>query len=334
MNYRDFGKTGWNVSEIGFGAWAIGGDMWGPQDDKRSFEALHRAADLGVNFIDTAQGYGKGHSEKLIGDFLTERSEQIYVATKIPPVPGHSWPLSEDSDVRTLFPYNYIIEQCEVSLKRMKREYIDLLQFHTWVAGFNIQDDWFEAISKLKDQGKIKAFGVSVPDKTPDNIIGSIIKNRIDSVQVIYNIFEQYPAFNLFPVCEKYKTAVIVRVPFDEGALTGKYTFDTRFAKDDVRNHYFRNNNLKAVVKKVKQIEDERAEEYKHIPLAEYALRFCLSNQAVSTVIPGIRSVQQAETNLKAGDGAGLSASELTRLSTHYWRKDFWSEEVNLENIE
>lgn len=334
MKYREFGNTGWQISEIGFGAWAIGGDMWGPQDDKNSLEALHKAVDMGVNFIDTAQGYGKGHSEKLIGEFLKQRSEEIYVATKIPPVPGHPWPLPDNADSRDLFPYQYIIEQCEVSLKRLDRDYLDVLQFHTWVSGFNVQDEWFEAVSKLKEQGKIKAFGASVPDKTPDNIVGAIVKGRIDTVQVIYNIFEQYPAFNLFPVCEKNKTAVIIRVPFDEGALTGKYTASTKFAEGDVRNHYFRKSNLAAVVERVKKIEDDRSEEYKQMPMAEYALRFCLSHPAVSTVIPGIRSVQQAEINIKSSDGKNLSEEEQNKLARHFWRKDFWSEEINLENKE
>lgn len=334
MQYRKFGKTGWKISEIGFGAWAIGGDMWGPQDDSESLKALHRAVDLGLNFIDTAQGYGKGHSEKIIGMFLKERSEEIFIATKIPPVPGHPWPLPDNSDCRNLFPYNYIIEQCELSLRRLQRDYIDVLQFHTWVSGFNIQDEWFEAVSRLKEQGKIKAFGASVPDKTPDNIIGSIINGRIDTVQVIYNIFEQYPAFNLFPVCMATDTAVIIRVPFDEGALTGKYTRDTKFAEGDVRKHYFRNNNLQAVIHKVEQVSAGRAEHYKNISLAEYALRFCLSHPAVSTVIPGIRNIKQAEQNIASSDGNALSNDELKMLAGHYWRKDFWSEEVNNENIE
>jgi len=334
MNNRKFGNTGWQVSEIGFGAWAIGGDMWGPQDDNNSLEALHKAIDFGVNFIDTAQGYGQGHSEEIIGNFIKERKEKIYVATKVPPKPGHPWPLPDNADIRNLFPYSYIIDQCEVSLKRMRTDCIDVLQFHTWVSGFNVQDEWFEAVTRLKEQGKIKAFGASVPDRTPDNIIGSIVQGRIDSVQVIYNIFEQYPSFNLFPVCEKFNTAVIIRVPFDEGALTGKYNLNTKFAKGDVRNHYFRNNNLKSVVERVKRIDDSRSEEYKNLSMAEYALRFCLSHPAVSTVIPGIRSVLQAEANVRAGDGIGLSGKELQKLSQHFWRKDFWSEEVNSETIE
>lgn len=334
MIYREFGNTGWKISEIGFGAWAIGGDMWGPQDDQKSLEALHKAADIGINFIDTAQGYGKGHSEKLIGDFLKQRKEKIYVATKIPAMPGHPWPLPDNSDVRKLFPSKYIIDQCEVSLKRLNIDCIDVLQFHTWTAGFNVQDEWFEAVSKLKQEGKVKAFGASVPDKTPDNIIGSIANGRIDTVQVIFNIFEQYPAFNLFPVCEKHKTAVIVRVPFDEGALTGKYTEETTFPEGDVRKHYFRNNNLKAVVNRVRNIDKNRSENYKQMSLAEYALRFCLSHSAVSTVIPGIRSVEQAIMNAKASDGKKLLKDELAKISGYYWRKDFWSEEVNLEKID
>ncbi len=224
MEYRKFGRLGWNVSAISFGAWAIGGDMWGPQDDAESLRALHRAIDLGVNFIDTAQGYGKGHSEELIGKVLKERREDLYVATKVPPTPGSIWPPPEDADARKIFPAPYIIEQCEKSLKRLGRDWIDIYQFHTWATAFNAADEWYEAMSRLKHQGKIRAVGVSVPDTSPDNVIGSLALDRVDAVQVIYNIFEQYPRWNLFPVAEKLGTGIIVRVPFDEGSLTVKFT--------------------------------------------------------------------------------------------------------------
>jgi aryl-alcohol dehydrogenase-like predicted oxidoreductase len=229
MKYRSFGKTGWQVSEIGFGAWAIGGDMWGPQDDNESLAALNRAVELGVNFIDTAQGYGKGHSEELIGKFLKEKKENIFVATKVPPVEGTPWPPPDNFDVNTSFPGEYITRQFEKSLKRLQRDYIDIFQFHTWESSFNINGDWYEALSSLKEQGKLRAIGVSVHDTTPDSVIGALALGKVDAVQVIYNIFEQYPEHNLFPVCEKTGTGVIIRVPFDEGALTGKFKLDTTF---------------------------------------------------------------------------------------------------------
>lgn len=330
MRYREFGKQRWKISEIGFGAWAIGGDMWGPQDDSESISALHRAVDLGVNFIDTAQGYGKGHSEEIIGKFLKERKEEIFIATKIPPVPETPWPPPEDFDSLVSYPSEYIIKECEKSLKRLKREYIDIYQFHTWAASFNITDNWFEAIEKLKQQGKIRYAGVSVHDTTPDSVIGALALDKIDAVQVIYNIFEQYPKYNLLPVCRKLNIGVIVRVPFDEGALTGKLTNDTKFAQGDIRQHYFRGPNLTSVVKKVDVIKNFKDNEHKNMSMAEYALKFCLSHPAVGTVIPGIRSPKQAELNAAASDGNYLSQTELDKMKQFAWRKDFWREEINV----
>ena len=328
MEYRVFGNLGSKVSEIGFGAWAIGGDMWGHQDDSESIKALNKAIDLGVNFIDTAQGYGKGHSEEIIGKVLKSRQEEIFVATKVPPVDGTPWPPPDNYDVNKSFPKDYIIKRCEGSLKKLQREYIDIYQFHTWAASWNLRSEWFEAMLKLKEQGKIRAIGVSVHDTTPDSVIGSLILDKVDSVQVIYNIFEQYPKFNLLPVCEKLKKAVVVRVPFDEGALTGKFNLNTTFEKEDVRKHYFRGNNLKAVTNKVLEIKDVKDKTHSGMAMAEYALRFCLSNSAVTTVIPGIRNQLQAELNVKASDGFNLTKEELNELGEFYWRKDFWNQEV------
>jgi len=327
MKYRLFGKLGWNISEIGFGAWAIGGDMWGFQDDNESLKALHKAVDLGVNFIDTAQGYGKGHSEEVIGKFLKERSEELFVATKVPPLPT-KWPVPEDQDAKLIFPKEYLIKQCEESLRRLRKDYIDIYQFHTWATHFNIQDEWFEAMSRLKKDGKIRAIGVSVPDTTPDYVIGALALNKVDCIQIIYNLFEQYPNWNIFPVCKKFNVGVIVRVPFDEGALTGKYSTETKFAQEDVRNFYFRGNNLLETLKHVKEIKKYVDEKHPEMNLPEFALRFCLSNNAVGTVIPGIRNASQAEMNSSVSDGKLLSESELIELRKFTWRKDFWYNEI------
>ena len=329
MHYRKFGSFDWKISEIGFGAWAIGGDMWGPQDDKESEKALHKALDCGINFIDTAQGYGKGHSESIIGKVLKERNDEIYVATKIPPVEGNQWPPDEDADAHVYFPKEYIKKQCESSLRRLQRDHIDIYQFHTWATAFNMHDEWFEAMSELKQQGKIRAIGVSVPDTTPDNVIGSLALAKVDAVQVIYNIFEQYPEWNLFPVCERLGIGVIVRVPFDEGALTGKFTIDTTFPDGDVRRHYFRGNNLPEVIKKVAQIREKKDALHPDMSMAEFALRFCLSHPAVSTVIPGMRNDRQVMMNVTASDGNRLSTEGLQELKRFAWRKDFWHEEVS-----
>lgn len=328
MQYRKFGGLDWDVSEIGFGAWAIGGDMWGPQDDQESVKALHKAIDLGVNFIDTALGYGKGHSEEVIGNVLQSRTENLFVATKVPPIPGCPWPVPDDYDINDAYPADHIIGECEKSLKRLKRDYVDIYQFHTRTPSFNIEDGWFAAMQKLKADGKIRAIGVSVHDTTPDAVIGSLINERVESIQVIYNIFEQYPRKNLLPVCKKMGVAVIVRVPFDEGALTGKFTEETKFAEGDVRQHYFRGNNLSAVIDRVNQIDKFKEINHPGMPIAEYALRFCLSDLAVSTVIPGIRNIRQAELNTAASDGKLFDMTELEQLKQFNWRKDFWNEEV------
>lgn len=327
MQYKKFGKLGWNISEIGFGGWAIGGDMWGAQDDIQSIQALHEAIDLGVNFIDTAQGYGKGHSEELIGAVLKERKEKIFVATKIPPTAEFKWPVRDDADADRSFPAKYIIEECHKSLKRLRRDYIDIYQFHTWAAKFNVYDEWFEALIKLKDEGKIRAIGVSVPDTKPDSVIGSLVNGRVDAVQVVYNMFERYPEWNLFPVCKAHGIGVIARVPFDEGALTGKFSEETKFAEGDMRKFYFRGNNLKQVVKRVKEIEEYKNLTHPSMPMAEYALRFCLSSDTVNVTIPGMRNVRQAGLNAGVSDGGYLSAGELKELEKFAWRKDFWFEE-------
>jgi aryl-alcohol dehydrogenase-like predicted oxidoreductase len=303
--------------------------MWGPQDDAESVRALHRALDLGVNFIYTAQGYGKGHSETLIGRVLRDRSDEVYVATKVPPVPGSPWPPPDDADARVLFPAAYIIEQCEQSLRRLGRETIDVYQFHTWATAFNAAEEWKEALGKLKQQGKIRAAGVSVPDTTPDDVIGSLAAGDVEAVQVIYNIFEQYPRWNLFPVCLKLGAAVIVRVPFDEGALTGKFTPQTTFPDGDVRRHYFRGRNLPAVVRRVEELKTYKDAVLPAMSMAECALRFCLSHPAVSTVIPGIRNTHQAEANAAASDGTALPPHVLKDLDSFAWRKDFWHVEVD-----
>jgi aryl-alcohol dehydrogenase-like predicted oxidoreductase len=330
MEYRKFGALGWQVSEISFGAWAIGGDMWGPQDDEDSVAALHRALDLGINFIDTAQGYGKGHSEEVIGRVLRERGggDRIYVATKVPAHPAYGWHAKDDADAGVVFPPEYIIEEAEGSLRRLQREALDVYQFHTWASAFNLRDEHFGAMERLKEQGKVRAVGVSVPDTTPDNVIGALARGKVDAVQVIYNLFEQYPRRNLFPVAERFETAIIVRVPFDEGALTGKFTRETTFPDGDVRQHYFRGENLPAVIERVDEIHGMKDRRHPAMSMAEYALRFALSHPAVSTVIPGMRNPQQAEMNTAAGDGQWLAADELAELEAVAWRKDFWNEEV------
>ena len=222
----------------------------------------------------------------------------------------------------------HITEACEKSLRRLRRDWIDVYQFHTWSSSFNLNDDIFDAMMRLKEAGKIRAIGVSVPDTTPDNVIGALAAGRVQAVQVIYNLFEQYPERNLFPAAERLGTGIIVRVPFDEGALTGKFTPETTFPESDVRRHYFRGRNLDTVVARVKDIEAFKNRRHPEMSMPEYALRFALSHPSVHTVIPGMRNVHQVEMNVAAGNGDVLGADELSELSRFAWRKDFWNEEV------
>jgi aryl-alcohol dehydrogenase-like predicted oxidoreductase len=314
MNYRPFGKLNWSVSEIGIGTWAFGGGGWGPQEDNDSRKALHTAIDHGINFIDTAQMYGRGRSEKIIGEVLKERTEEVFVATKVRRHPEAPLPFTEYVDANLYYPQKYIIEECENSLRRLGREYIDLYQFHNWASSFNISDELFEVMDKLKKDGKIRAVGVSVPDDTQDCVIGAIIDNRIDAVQLLYNIFEQLPQYNLLPVCEKYNTGVISRVPLFEGALTGKFSNNTRFHRDDGRRQLFggkKMNTLLNYVEKVKSLRDKYCPD---LSLAQYAIRFCLSHHAVSTVIPGMRKPEQILHNIQAIDQDVCSEKELREL--------------------
>ncbi|MBV9492276.1 MAG: aldo/keto reductase [Verrucomicrobia bacterium] len=321
MNYRTFGRTELRVSEIGYGAWGIGKSGWIGASDEESMRALHRAVDLGVNFIDTALGYGEGHSERLVGGLVRERSETIYVATKIPPK-NRQWPARAGVPVAETFPAEYVRECTERSLRHLGLDAIDVQQFHVWSDEWAGQGDWLEAIQKLKDQGKIRFFGVSINDHQPQNALKLIETGVVDTVQVIYNIFDQSPEDELLPACERHRIGVIVRVALDEGALTGKITAETTFEKGDFRNHYFRGERKREVHERVQKITADLG-----IPLeqmAETALRYVLSHPAVSTVIPGMRSVRNVERNCAVGDGHGLPKKSVAKLKAHRWIRNFY----------
>jgi aryl-alcohol dehydrogenase-like predicted oxidoreductase len=321
MKYRILGKTNLNVSEISFGAWGIGGGMWKGSDDVESMRTLHRAVDLGVNFIDTALAYGRGHSEQLIGNLLKERKERLHVATKIPPK-NQQWPARAGSSVGDAFPKNYIIECTEKSLKNLGTECLDVQQFHVWLDEWLHEGDWWEAIQNLKEQGKIRAFGVSINDHAPETALELVKSGLADTVQVIYNIFDQSPEDNLFPVCREKNVGVIVRVPFDEGGLTGRITPETTFPERDWRNRYFQDDRKKQVWEKAQELQKLLNGEAKSLP--ELALRFCLNHPAVSTVIPGMRTVEHVESNIAVSDGRLLSDSLRSELKHHVWQRNFY----------
>jgi aryl-alcohol dehydrogenase-like predicted oxidoreductase len=322
MKYRTLGKTGLNISEIGYGAWGIGKTSWIGATDDESLKALHRSIDLGLNFIDTALVYGNGHSEVLVGQLLKERSERIYVATKIPPK-NRVWPAQANVPVAQTFPAQYVIASTEESLRNLGLETIDVQQFHVWSDEWATEGDWLTAIQQLKEQGKLRHFGISINDYQPENAIKLIETGVVDSVQVIYNIFEQSPEDRLFPACEHYNVGVIVRVALDEGGLTGQITPDTTFEKSDFRNSYFRGDRKQQVYQRVSEIIADlniTADQ-----MAETALRYVLSHKVVSTVIPGMRSVRNVDRNCALGDGRGLPPETVERLKAHRWIRNFYN---------
>ena len=329
MRYRTFGRIGWQVSEIGFGAWAIGGS-WGPQRDEDSIAALHRALDLGVTFIDTAQGYGDGRSERLIGQVLRVRGQRagtgaVKIATKIPPTDGH-WPPFPGDRMDQRYPADYLRQGVEKSLRQLDAERLDLVQLHTWTRAWNQHPAPLETLRALQREGKIDAIGISTPEHDQNALIQPMREGWLDGVQVIYNIFEQEPAAEFLPAAQEHGVGVIVRVVFDEGSLTGKFTPQTTFAEGDFRRAYFKGDRLPAVVERVeavrRTVREVSGEGRPEMPAT--ALRFALQHPAVSTVIPGIRTVAQAEANVAASDAGPLDERLYAALQEHNWPRGFW----------
>jgi aryl-alcohol dehydrogenase-like predicted oxidoreductase len=324
MKYRNLGSTGRSVSEIGFGAWAIGGS-WGQQSDDDSVAALHRGLDLGVNFIDTAAGYGKGKSERLIARVLAERSDRdrITVATKTPPSPG-PWPPSPYCRADDRFGDAYLRANVEERLTNLGTDCLDLLQLHTWTRAWNSDPTPLAVLRRLQAQGKIRHIGISTPEHDQNSVIELMRTGWVDTVQVIYNIFEQEPAAQLLPIAAECGVGVIVRLAFDEGALTGKFTPQTRFADGDFRNNYFAGDRLQRAAQRADKIKADLADTDYSMPQA--ALKFVLAHPAVSTVIPGMRSPAQADANCAASDLPDLRTALLDKLHTHHWHRAFWYE--------
>ena len=321
MNYRTLGRTGIEVSEIGYGAWGIGGSEWLGAKDDESLQALNRAIDLGLNFIDTALAYGRGHSETLVGQVVREREEWIRVASKVPPK-NQTWPAPEGLDPEETFPGEWVRRCTERSLKNSELDVLDVQQLHVWQDEWVGRGSWLEAVQALKEDGLIRSFGVSINDHQPANAIELIETGVVDTVQVIYNVFDQTPEDELFPACLEHNVGVIVRVPFDEGALTGSVGPDTEFPEGDFRNGYFRGDRKQQVADRIDALVEDLGIERSEI--AEVALRFVLSHEAVSTVIPGMRSIRNAEANCAVGDGEGLPAATVEKLRSHRWDRNFY----------
>jgi len=308
------------VSEIGFGAWGIGKQMWVGAEDKESLRALHLAVDRGLNFIDTALAYGDGYSEKLVGRFVKERKERIFVATKVPPK-NRIWPAR--GALSEVFPPEYIIQCAETSLRNLGVDAIDLLQLHVWDAGWIKGESWYDALRKLQDERKVSFFGISINDHDPGSALELVQSGKVDSVQVIYNIFDQSPEDQLFPLCQQKDVGVIARVPFDEGGLTGHITPETKFPKKDWRNYYFKGDRKQQVFERVEKLKGLLDGEAGTLP--ELALKFCLSHPAVSSVIPGMRTAAHVESNVAVSDAPALSKGMIAKLREHRWERNFYS---------
>ena len=321
MEYRPLGRTGIEVSEIGYGAWGIGGTQWGGADDDESISALNHAIDRGLTFIDTALAYGDGRSERLVGKVVGSRPETIHVATKVPPKNG-IWPAPDEARIEDVYPAEHLRDCAERSLRNLGLDTIDLLQLHVWNDSWADQGDWREAVEGLRSAGSIRFFGVSINDHQPANSLRLIESGAADTVQVIYNVFDQSPEDELFPACREHGVGVIARVPLDEGGLTGTLRPDTVFAEDDHRSHYFRGDRPREVHDRVTAIASDLdiAEE----DIAETALRYVLSEPTVSTVIPGMRSKRNVERNIAVSDGGGLDPRVRERLHRHRWVRNFY----------
>ncbi len=323
MQYRKFGRIGWQVSEIGYGMWGLAG--WTGSDDKESERSLDIAIEKGCNFFDTAWGYGSGKSEQILGKLLKRHPEKrLYLATKIPPK-NFTWPSRRGFTLDECFPPDHIREYTEKSLKNLNVETIDLQQFHVWEDSWATDERWQRTVEDLKKEGKIQAMGISVNRWEPENCLNSLRTGLIDAVQVIYNIFDQAPEDELFPLCQQLNIGIIARVPFDEGTLTGTLTKDTQFPAGDWRSTYFVPENLHASVDHADRLKPLLPSE---MTLPEMALRFILSNPGVHTTIPGMRKENHVKANTQTSDGKGLPAELLQKLKSHRWDRQptSWSQ--------
>jgi len=331
MQYRRFGRTGWNVSEIGYGMWGLAG--WTGSDDAESLDALQRAVDLGCNFFDTAWVYGDGRSEEILGKVLRAKKnnftvggpdKKLYVATKIPPK-NRKWPSRREFTLDDCFPPEYIEEYIDKSLANLGVERLDLIQFHTW------EDRWLNderlprAVEKLRSSGKVAAVGVSVNRWEPCNGLRAVLEGVADAVQVIYNIFDQNPEDALFPICRMKDVGVIARVPFDEGTLTGTLTVKSTWPGGDWRNTYFVPENLKSSVAHAEALRPLVPADNS---MAQMALRFILNNNDVGTIIPGMRKRRNVEANVAASAMGPLPADLHKQLRAHRWDRNptSWSQ--------
>jgi aryl-alcohol dehydrogenase-like predicted oxidoreductase len=319
MKYRKLGRTGFDVSEIAQGLWGMSG--WSGSDDRESLQAMQSAVDLGCNFFDTAWAYGNGKSDGLLGQILSSnKGKRLYAASKIPPK-NLKWPGSSKDRYTEVFPANHVFKYAENIRAKLGVDAIDLLQFHVWDDSWTADPQFRSTVEKLKSDGLIRSFGLSINRWEPENGLEALRTGLVDVVQVIYNIFDQAPEDKLFPLCREMNIGVIARVPLDEGSLGGKMTLDTKFPAGDWRAGYFNPTNLAATLKRVEKLKallkDSRNGEKMTLP--EMALRFILSNQDVSTIIAGMRKPDHVKQNLAVSEAGGLNSELLQTLKSHRW---------------
>lgn len=326
MRYRNLGSHGPSVSEIGFGAWALGG-QWGAQDDAESIRALRTALDCGINFIDTAEGYGNGRSERVIADVIADLppSQRPLVATKTPPATG-PWPPSPSCRWEDRYGAAYLRDNVEQRLKNLRVERLDLLQLHTWTRAWNDDPQPLLVLRRLREEGKLGLIGVSTPEQDQNCVVQLMRDGLVDVVQVIFNLFHQEPLAQLLPVAAETGTGVVVRVALDEGILSGKYDAEHRFPESDFRHRYFAGDRMQRAAERVEAVGEDLqrlglSEQYS---LADLALKFALSPAAVSTVIAGIRTPEQAQMNAAVSELPKLTPEMLALLRRHNWLRGVW----------
>jgi len=323
LRYRTFGRTNWQVSEIGYGMWGMAG--WTGSDDAQSLASLERSIDLGCNFFDTAWAYGDGHSEELLGKALRANpSKKLYAASKVPPK-NRRWPSEREFSLDVSYPPEYVFEYVDKSLRNIGVETLDLIQYHTWEDRWLDDDRTVRTIEQLRASGKVQAVGISMNRWEPWNGVRAVKSGLIDAVQVIYNIFDQNPEDELFPACRAHHVGVIARVPLDEGSLSGTLTLESAWPADDWRSTYFVPENLRSSV--------EHADALKPLvpagaTMAEMALRFILNNPDVATIIPGMRKLKNVEANVAASDSGPLPSALHAELQKHRWDRQptSWSQ--------
>lgn len=316
MRYRRFGRTGFSTSDIAQGLWGMGG--WSGSDDAESLGAIQLAVDSGCTFFDTAWAYGDGKSDSLLGEIVSRdanKGKRLICASKIPPM-NRKWPARPEYKYHDVFPAEHVFKHAKLIREKLRIDSIDVLQFHVWDDSWTAEPEFRETVEKLKSDGLIRAFGLSINRWEPENGIAALRTGLVDAVQVIYNIFDQAPEDKLFPVCKELDIAVIARVPLDEGSLGGKMTLETRFPKGDWRALYFGPENLPPTIQRVEALK-------KILPpgmtLPEMALRFILSNSVVSTTIVGMRKHEHVRANIAASDAGPLDPTLLQQLKAHRW---------------